>query len=389
MNELTKQKTVQNNRKRINQNLRKFVILFILITIWAILAAITPNHVFIHPKNLSNLFTQVSGVAIIAVGMVLIIVSGQIDLSVGSIVGICVAVSAIMQAKLGIGTVWAILVPIVIGAAACTWNGYWSAYQGVPPFIVTLASMLIFRGLVLVLTKGESIASMNESFRFIAHGSIPKNWGVILAGIGLVVFILLELRKRKEKILKGIKVSSLAFELIKIIAIVLVVTLFVAIMNSYKGIQFPVVIVIIVTIIVSIISKKTRFGRHLYAIGGNIEAAKLSGINVKLEVLKAYILLGVLSAISALVLLSRLDASTPSAGVNIEFDAISAVIIGGTSFLGGSGTVLGAIVGSLIMGSINNGMSLMNMPAASQYILKGGVLLLAVWFDIKGRSKEG
>ena len=370
-----------------NMNLRSSIIVFALFVIWAVLQVVTKG-TFLSARNLSLLFTQMSTIAIIAIGMVLIIVSGYIDLSVGSIVAFCGAVSAIIQVKMGMGTAWAIIIPIIIGVAFTAWNGFWASYQGVPPFIVTLSSMLLFRGAVLVITGGSTISSMNPGFKIIGQGNIPVNIGIIAAVIGVAAYIFFELKNRREKTAKGLLVPSVTLTTLKLFGITFGVALFVTVMNSYEGIPVPVIIVIGMTLIISFVASKTRFGRRLYAIGGNPEAARLSGINVKLEGFKIYLLLGVLTALSGLILTARLDAATPSAGNSFEFDAISATIIGGTSFLGGQGTVFGAIIGSLIMASLNNGMSILNMPTASQYALKGLVLLIAVWFDIKG-NKQG
>lgn len=367
-------------------DLRAFIIVFALIAIWGILGVVTKG-TFLSSRNLSLLFRQMSTIAVIAVGMVLVIVAGHIDLSVGSIVAFCGAVSAIMQSKMGMGTVWAIIVPILIGVLFAAWNGYWAAYQKVPPFIVTLASMLLFRGFTLIITGGSTISSMNPSFKYIGDGYLSPRVGIALGVAGMAAYILLQARKRHEKTARNLSVDSRTVFILKLAGITVGVGAFITVMNSYEGIPVPVILFIIVTLIISFIATRTRFGRRLYAIGGNPEAARLSGINVKWESLKIYLVLGALSALSGLILTSRLDAATPSAGNQFEFDAISAAIIGGTSFMGGEGTVFGALIGSLIMASLNNGMSILNMPTASQYILKGLVLMIAVWVDIKARLK--
>ncbi|MCX7748955.1 MAG: sugar ABC transporter permease [Clostridia bacterium] len=372
--------------KKSGMDLRSYVIILALAGIWIGLQIAT-NGTFLSARNLSSLFTQMSYIAVIAVGMVLVIVSGYIDLSVGSVVAFCGAVSAIMQVKLGMGTIPSIIVPIVIGVGFTAWNGYWAAYHKIPAFIVTLSSMLIFRGLTLKITDGVTIAPVNQDFRVIGEGYLPSAVGIGIAILGIVIYLLFEIKKRKNKISKGLESGTPLILTIKIICVVAIILAFVLIMNSYKGIPVPVIILIIATLIMAFIALKTRFGRRLYAIGGNPEAARLSGINIRKEALKIYLVLGGLCAVSGLILTARLNAATASAGNQFEFDAISAAIIGGTSFMGGEGTVFGAIIGSLIMASLNNGMSLLNMDMNNQYIIKGLVLLIAVWFDIAARNK--
>lgn len=371
--------------KDLHFDMRPFIIVLALIVIWGALQIVTGG-TFLSARNLSILFVQMSTIAVIAVGMVLVIVAGHVDLSVGSVVAVCGALSAILQTK-GMGTVPAIILPLIVGVALTSWNGFWASYQKVPAFIVTLSSMLLFRGLTLIITGGQTISSMNPSFSFIGEGYIPDvvGWGICTAAIAF--YLISQFKSRRVQISKGLPISPLFIFVIKMVAIPLLLGAFVFIMNLYEGIPIPVIILIITTLVIAFISVKSRFGRRLYAIGGNPEAARLSGINVKKEGMKIFMVLGALSALSGLILTSRLNAATPSAGNQFEFDAISAAIIGGTSFMGGEGTVFGAIIGALIMASLNNGMSILNMPPYSQYILKGLVLLMAVWFDIKARNK--
>lgn len=372
---------------KLNIDARSFIIVFALIVIWIILEIAT-HGTFLTSRNISLLFRQSTTIGIISVGMVLVIVAGYIDLSVGSIVAISGAVAAVMQAKMHYGTVPAIIVLFITGIVFGAINGFCVTYQKIPPFIVTLATMLIFRGMTLIITGGSTISHMNPSFKFIGDGYISPQVSTIIAIIGVIVYILFEFSKRINKVSNDVKNQPFVLFALKLAGVVGVVALLVIIMNNYQGIPVPVIILIAITIIMSFISNNTRFGRRLYAIGGNPEAARLSGINVKLEGLKVFILIGVLSAVSGLILTARLDAATPAAGSQFEFDAISAAIIGGASFSGGQGTVFGALIGALIMASLNNGMSILNIPSAAQYILKGLVLLIAVYFDIRGRSKE-
>ncbi len=371
--------------KKFSFDIRPFIIVFALIVIWIGLQIVTKG-TFLSARNLSTLFVQMCTIAVIAVGMVLVIVAGHVDLSVGSVVAVCGAISAVLQTR-GYGTLLGIVIPIAVGIALTSWNGFWASYQKVPAFIVTLSSMLLFRGLTLIITGGQTISSMNPEFRLIGEGYLPNILGWVIAAIALIAYLFFEVRNRKSRINKGIQVNSKPFFITKLAFITVMILVFVFVMNSYQGLPVPVIILIVTTLVIGFVSVKTRFGRRLYAIGGNQEAARFSGINVKKEGLKIFMVLGALSGLSGLLLTSRLNAATPSAGNSFEFDAISAAIIGGTSFMGGEGTVFGAIIGALIMASLNNGMSILNMPPYSQYILKGLVLLLAVWFDIKARNK--
>ncbi len=371
--------------KKFSFDIRPFIIVFALIVIWIGLQIVTKG-TFLSARNLSTLFVQMCTIAVIAVGMVLVIVAGHVDLSVGSVVAVCGAISAVLQTR-GYGTLLGIVIPIAVGIALTSWNGFWASYQKVPAFIVTLSSMLLFRGLTLIITGGQTISSMNPEFRLIGEGYLPNILGWVIAAIALIAYLFFEVRNRKSRINKGIQVNSKPFFITKLAFITVMILVFVFVMNSYQGLPVPVIILIVTTLVIGFVSVKTRFGRRLYAIGGNQEAARFSGINVKKEGLQIFMVLGALSGLSGLLLTSRLNAATPSAGNSFEFDAISAAIIGGTSFMGGEGTVFGAIIGALIMASLNNGMSILNMPPYSQYILKGLVLLLAVWFDIKARNK--
>jgi len=369
-----------------NINLRSFIIIVALIAIWIILQFATDG-TFLTSRNISLLFRQMTPIGIIAIGMVLVIVSGYIDLSVGSIVAVAGAIAAVMQTQMKIGTIPTIIALLITGVVVGIINGYLSTFQKIPPFIVTLATMLIFRGATLLITGGSTISGMNPSFKYIGDGYISPQISMIIATIGIITYVIFEITKRRNKTSKGMKVAASNWFAVKLIAICAICALLVATMNNYEGIPVPVIIMVAIMIIVSFISRNTRFGRRLYAMGGNAEAARLSGINVNKEGLKVFALLGLLSAVSGLILTARLNAATPAAGNQFEFDAISAAIIGGASFSGGQGTVFGAVIGALIMASLNNGMSILNIPSAAQFILKGLVLLIAVWFDMRGRSK--
>ncbi|WP_256757683.1 sugar ABC transporter permease [Cohnella sp. WQ 127256] len=367
-------------------NLRSLIIVFALIAIWISLQIATDG-TFLTSRNISLLFRQMTPIGIISIGMVLVIVAGHIDLSVGSIVAVSGAIAAVMQTQMQMGTIPTIIALLLTGLIVGVINGYFSTFQKIPPFIVTLATMLVFRGVTLLITGGSTISGMNPSFKYIGDGYVSQLWSTIIAAIGILFYLIFEITKRRSKTSKGMNVTSTNWFALKLIAVCAICVLLVSTMNNYEGIPIPVIIMAAIVIVVTFISKNTRFGRRLYAIGGNSEAARLSGINVNKEGLKVFALLGILSAISGLILTARLDAATPAAGNQFEFDAISAAIIGGASFSGGQGTVFGAVIGALIMASLNNGMSILNIPSAAQFILKGLVLLIAVWFDMRGKIK--
>lgn len=371
----------------LKNNLRQYTMIIALVGIWIIFYFFTDG-IFLTTRNLSNLFVQSSTISILAMGMVLIIVANHIDLSVGSVAGFIAALIAVMQTQMGIGTVPSILIVIVVGALIGAWHGYWVAYRGVPAFVVTFASYLMFRGGVLGVTGGATIAGLHESFKVIGQGYFPTlffdnipDTSIIFGLLIILIYIVMTLRQRRSRINYGFDVLSIKFEIAKIIAISLIIALIFGIMIDYRGIPYAVFIVLITGIVLTFVARKTTFGRQIYAIGGNEEAAALSGINIKKKTLLLFTLMGTLSAISGCVYTARLGAATAQAGTMFEFSAIAGAVIGGTSFSGGKGTIYGAVIGALIMASLDNGMSIMNLDVTYQYIVKGLMLLFAVWID--------
>jgi len=385
-----------------SHNLKQYAMFIALLGIWAIFTYLTQG-IFISPRNISNLMVQNSYIAILAVGMVLVIVAGHIDLSVGSVAGFCGAVAAYTQCFWHWGTGPAILAALGIGLLVGLWQGYWIAFKGVPAFIVTLAGWGMFRGMVILVTGGQTIAPLHDSFTAIGVGYIPQLFliGKVGSGEGMVpfhdltlilalaavaVFIVLELRTRARRKGYGFAVLSVPRQAAKIALLSAMIMVFFYFMIMYRGIPWAIVVVAILVLLFNFISTKTVFGRHVYAIGGNKDAARLSGINIRALNLTIFIAMGLLSAISGIVFTARLNSATASAGNLFELDAIAAAIIGGTSTLGGEGTIIGAIIGALVMGSLNNGMQLLNIETQYQMIIKGLILLLAVWFDISSRK---
>jgi D-xylose transport system permease protein len=393
--------------KELKRNLKTYTMIFALLFLW-ILFGVLSGGTFVSPRNISNLFRQMTIISFLAIGMVLIIVTGNIDLSVGSATGFIATVVAYFQVYtfpqmlipllsllfpgvpitiLGIiSTVLAIILALIVGALIGLWNGVIVAYLKVPAFIVTLGGLLIFRGLMIAVTGGKSISPLEKSLGLIYNGYLPKEIGIILAVlvIGFIIFnILWQRRKRKQY---GLETGSLVSDLAKICFFSGLVAAYVFYINSYYGVQAPVLIMALVAFMFSYLSKNTRFGRYSYAIGGNKEAAKLSGINIKANVLKVFILMGVLIGIAGIMLSARVGTGAPGGGETYELYAIAACVIGGTSLMGGEGTILGALIGSLVMASLDNGMVLLNVPSFAQYVIKGLVLVFAVWVDVATRK---
>ncbi|OOE04540.1 sugar ABC transporter permease [Anoxybacillus kestanbolensis] len=367
-------------------DIRAYTMIGALIAIWIFFGML--NETFLSARNLSNLFTQMSVTAILAIGMVLVIVAGHIDLSVGSIVGLTGGVAAILSNWMGMPTSVVIVCTLLAGALVGFVQGWLVAYRAIPAFIVTLGGMMIFRGALMGITKSTTIPIFDAQFIALGSAYFTDIFGMILAAIAIVTLFISTFRKRKSRQQYGFTVSPLPLELTKLFVISTLIFVFVVTMNSYKGIPFPIIFVIALALIFSFIATKTTFGRHVYAIGGNVEAARLSGINIQRHTMMLFVFTGLLSAIAALVLTARLSSATISAGQMYELDAIAACVIGGTSLMGGSGTIIGAIIGAMVMTSLDNGMSLLGMETFWQYIVKGSILILAVWIDIASRKRK-
>ena len=375
-----------------------------LLAMFAVLAAIAVGFefatggFFLTARNLFNLSLQTSVVAIMATGMVLVIVSRHIDLSVGSLMGLAGMFAAVFQVwifPIGAGYNWIVtlLICIAFGALLGAFQGYWIAYRALPSFIVTLAGLLAWRGASWLISGGVTISPMDETFQKLGgglEGTIGETWSWVVGGLGIIgiVFFFVQSRLRKQRY--GFKVRPLAVELGLIAIACAAVVGFVMTMNAYlhpirktpQGIPIPVLILIVIVIVMSLMARITRFGRYVYAMGGNPEAAELAGIDVKKMTLLIFVISGILCAIAGAVSIARLNASPTSLGQLAELNVIAAAVIGGASLSGGVGTVAGAILGALIMQSLQNGMLLMGITSAIQQMVSAGVLLLAVWFDV-------
>lgn len=370
-----------------NINIRQYTMIIALVVIWAVLTYMTDGS-FLTTRNLSNLSRAMAVTAVLAIGMLMIIVAGHIDLSVGSVCGLTGGVAAILHVVHGWGTVPSIFVALLLGVLIGAWHGFWVAFKKVPAFIVTLGGLMAFRGVLMGLTKGVTIAPLKKSFADIGQAYISTTLGAILGVLAIIIVIFMQIRKRKSRIKYGFKVDSMAVEIARTALYCLLIVVFVLVMNDYKGIPIPVLIVLGLAIIFTFITTNTRFGRQVFAMGGNIEAARLSGINVRRRTFSIFVIASVLATVAGIILTARLNAATISAGQSYELDAVASCVIGGTSLMGGEGSVTGAVIGALVMASLDNGMSLLNTMPFWQYIVKGLILVIAVWIDVETKNKK-
>lgn len=368
-------------------NLRTYMMIIALILIWGFFTILTQG-TFLTPRNMSNLFRQSVFVSILAIGMALVIILGEIDLSVGSVVGLAGGIIAILDVWNGMNPALSIALTLGAGLMIGLWQGFWIAYMKVPSFIVTLAGLLMFRGILVGITQGTTIGPLSEIFKVIGKGYLDNTIGVIIGAVAVFFVVFLVFKSRRNKIKYQFDVSSLQMEILKLLIYIALITVFVWMMNSYRGVPISLLFTLVALVIFSYISRNTVFGRSIYAIGGNKKAAALSGINIKKVMLIVYIINGLMAALAGIFLTSRLNAASVQAGTSSELDAIGACVIGGASLAGGIGTVSGAVVGAIVMSSLDNGMSLMNMPMFWQSIIKGFVLLLAVWLDMSTKNRN-
>ncbi len=349
------------------------------------------------PQNVNNLIAQNAYVFILATGMLLcILTGGNIDLSIGSVVCLVGAVGATLIVKVGIPIPVAILIMVVVGLVIGAWQGFWIAFFRIPPFIVTLAGMLMWRGLANSILEGQTIAPMPDNFLNMFNSYVPDifamegfNLTCMLVGVLFCVgYIALQMISRQNKIKKGYETPKVSSTVINVVIICAVVLAFMYKLSLYKGIPVILIWVAIIVLIYTYITSKTTIGRHFYAVGGNEKATKLSGINTNRVYFIAYINMAFLASITALVVMARLNSANPTAGTNYEMDAIASCFIGGASAYGGIGTTKGVVIGAVLMGVLNLGMSIMGVDANWQKVVKGGVLLFAVIFDVISKKKQ-
>ena len=369
-------------------SLRAYVMIFVVALIWLYFHWATPNNTFLTAGNLSNLMTQMSVTAILAVGMLMVIVSGNIDLSVGSVLGFAGGIAAFTLTSLEYGLPVSILLVIAVGVVIGIFHGALTAYLNIPAFIVTLGGLLAWRGAVKWLLGGNTIPISDKTFIAIGQGNISATLGWILAAIAIAFVLFMAYRNAKSVKDYGLGEANYTGELLKAIIPIGGIVAFIWVMNADKGVPIPVLILLAVAFLGVFLTNATTFGRYLYAIGGNAEAARLSGINTKRNILKVYALLGALTGVAALIFTGRLGSASPDAGTLKELDAIAACVIGGASLMGGRGTIFGACLGALIMASLDNGMSLLNVKDYMQDIIKGSILVAAVGLDMMGRKQS-
>lgn len=368
-------------------SLRAYAMIFVLGLIWLYFHWAT-NYIFLTSRNLSNLMTQMSVTAILAVGMLMVIVSGNIDLSVGSVLGFAGGLAAFSVTSLEYGLPASILLAITVGILIGLFHGALTAYLNIPAFIVTLGGLLAWRGATKWLLAGNTIPISNDTFKMIGQGNLPLTIGWVLAAVA-ILFVLFAAYKRANSIKQyGLGEPNYIAELLKTLLPIGAIVAFIWVMNSYQGVPIPVLILLGVALLGAFLTGSTTFGRYLYAIGGNADAARLSGINNKRNILKVYALLGALTGVAALIFTGRVGSASPDAGTLKELDAIAACVIGGASLMGGRGTIFGACLGALIMASLDNGMSLLNVKDYMQDIIKGSILVAAVGLDMMGRKQS-
>ncbi|MCQ0972179.1 sugar ABC transporter permease [Paracoccus sp. TK19116] len=377
------------------RHIREYGLLFALIAIMVFFQIVTGG-VLLKPVNITNLFLQNSYIIIMALGMLLVIVGGNIDLSVGSVMGFIGALAAVMIVSWDLPVVVAVIGCLVCGLAIGGVQGYFVAYWKIPSFIVTLAGMLVFRGLSLWLLAGQSIGPFPNSFQLLSTGFIPDVFGIgrpnalalTVGVIAVAVLIWLGLRNRARAARYGMEDEPWGLFVVRN-AIVAAALLFVTWKLAwFRGMPNVLVSMVILTIIYVFLTERTIIGRRVYAVGGNAKAAKLSGIRTERLTFLTFVNMGLLAALAGLIFAARLNTATPKAGFAVELDVIAAVFIGGASMAGGSGKIVGAVVGAFIMGVMNNGMSIMGIGIDYQQVIKGLVLLAAVFFDVYNKNKE-
>lgn len=380
----------------LTRNLRQSGI-FIAFAAIIIVFTILTDGVLLKPQNLTNLILQYSYILILAIGMVIVIIAGHIDLSVGSVVGLAGAVAAVVSFKMEQPWWVAVVAALATGLLIGAWHGFWVAFVGIPAFITTLAGMLLFRGMTLLVLNNVSLTVSDADYKYIAGGFLNGLMGgtgydaftLVIFAIAVVVFAFMQWRSRTARIKYQQSVESLPLFILKILAVAAVAMAFAWQIAHARGLPVVLIILAVLIITYSLVTKRTVFGRHVYAIGGNLAAAQLSGVKVKKVNFFIFVNMSFLASIAGVIFSSRSGAAQPAAGNSFELDAIAACFIGGAAVTGGIGTVVGAMVGGLIMAVMSNGMSILGVDQSVQQIVKGLILLLAVAFDVYNKRRAG
>ena len=397
----------------VNRNIRQYVMIFALVAIMIFFGIMTGGKL-IWPRNISMLVRQNAYVLILAIGMMFcILTGGNVDLSVGSLVALVSAMSGLMATTLGLPTGLAIIISIITGLLAGIWQGFWIAYVKVPPFITTLAGMLVFRGINNIILNGQTLP-LSGLYVIIGTGSVPDiapntvpdflrigdllqlqnkpeflNVTMLIIGLALsIIYVLFMILNRRSKLARGYEVASFKTVITKAVSFFIIINVFAYWLAMDDGLPIMLILLAALYAIYTFIATKTIPGRHIYAMGGNIKAAELSGVNTKKMMFLVYSNMGLLAGVAGVVTAGRSMASYPNVGANFELDAIGACFIGGASAYGGVGTIWGAVVGAFIMGVMNNGMSILGINVFLQSVAKGLVVLLAVAFDMYSKSKS-
>lgn len=389
-------------------HLRQYGLLFALIAVMAFFQIVTDG-TLLRAVNVTNLLLQNSYIIIMALGMLIVIVAGHIDLSVGSVMGFVGALAAVMMVNHDQSMLVTVIVCLTAGAAIGAAQGYWVAYWKIPSFIVTLAGMLVFRGLSLWLLEGQSVGPFPKEFQVIATGFVPDifpagigeslatmlgerqvNILALLTGVVAAFFVVwMGINQRMRNKAYGIEDEPRSFFIARNVIVAAALVFVTYKLSLFRGLPNVLITMGVLTIIYAFITEKTTIGRRVYALGGNQKAAKLSGIKTERLTFLAFTNMGLLAAAAGLVFAARLNTATPKAGFALELDVIAAVFIGGASMAGGVGTIIGAVVGAFLMGVLNNGMSIMGIGIDFQQMIKGLVLLAAVIFDVYNKNKQG
>ena len=389
-------------------NLRNFSMFLILGLIMIGFAFLTGG-VNLNPRNFTYIFIQNSYILILAIGMLLVIVVGNIDLSVGSLSGFMGSVAVILFNRIGVGFVPTVIMTLVIGLAVGAFQGYWIAFVKIPAFIVTLAGMLLFRGMNYIITNVTPVTPRTNVFKEMASGTIDlgttkASWAVtlfhpaqgevhllpLILGIAIVVYlVVMGITDRRNKIRNELHILPISFFVIKLLAVSSIILLLCVQFARYRGLPTIAAVLGVTAVAFTFVTKNTVFGRYIYAVGGNQRSAKLSGINSERVVFLVHMIMGGLCGLAGMAFAGYMNSALPDAGKDFELEAIAACFIGGASTTGGIGTIVGAIMGGLVMGTINNHMSIMNIGTNWQYVVKALVLLLAVWYDRFARKKAG
>ncbi|WP_167959096.1 multiple monosaccharide ABC transporter permease [Anaerosporobacter faecicola] len=388
------------DKTKLNEGMKKYTMVIALLFVTLFFTWQTGGKLLL-PQNVSNLIAQNAYVFVLATGMLLcILTGGNIDLSVGSVVCFVGAIGAKLMESMGMNPVLAVIVMLVIGTLIGAWQGFWIAFVRVPPFIVTLAGMLIFRGLSNVVLNGQTESITSKGFIKIFGGGadcyIPDVFGIeefnltsmLLGVLACVIYVIIQVMGRRNRVKKGYATESLSAMIAKTVVICAVVLAFTYKISKYRGIPTALIWVLIVVLVYGYITSKTTTGRHFYAVGGNEKATKLSGINTDKVYFLAYCNMGFLAALAGMLTIARMTSAQPTYGQNYEMDAIGSCFIGGASAYGGVGTVAGVIIGAVLMGVINLGMSIMGVDANYQRVVKGFVLLGAVIFDVVSKKRN-